>query len=348
MSHKTTVFLASSSELKAERSTLELRINRKNKQWHDDGVFLHLEIWEDFIDAMSRTRLQDEYDTAIRRADIFVLLVHTKVGKYSAEEFEVAHAHFKEHGRPLIYTYVKNPPGPADNDPGSEYGTVRALRQRLAALGHFDTRYSSVEELLDHFTQQLDKLRAKGFIQAKPDAATAATPPYRAVVHGSGAVAQGPGAQAVGAGGVMVGGGNYGSINTGHQTAIHTGGGAHVGGNVNVQGGDFVGRDKIVHTPTALPRQDLASLFQALRTAVEARAAVPEKSIAAAHVEAIQEEVAKPAPQRDDGRLARLLDGMVDLVPAGVGAVTSAFATPLLGAVAGPLTAAVLERFKKG
>ena len=159
MALKSTIFLASSSEIKAERGAFEARIYRKNKLWHEAGIFLHLDVWEDYVDAMSRTRLQDEYNVAIRAADVFVLLVHTKVGKYSAEEFEVAHAQFKATGKPLIYTYFKNPPGPGDADPGPDYDTVRALQSRLAALGHFPTPYQGVDGLIDHFTQQLDKLR---------------------------------------------------------------------------------------------------------------------------------------------------------------------------------------------
>jgi hypothetical protein len=105
MTLKTRLFLASSSELKAERSAIDARLGSKNKLRHADGILLHLDVWEDFIDAMSRTRLQDEYNAAIRAADIFLLLVHSKVGKYSAEEFETAHAQFKATGQPRIYTY---------------------------------------------------------------------------------------------------------------------------------------------------------------------------------------------------------------------------------------------------
>ena len=345
MPKKTTLFLASSSELKAERGAFEARINRKNKLWHDHGIFLHLDVWEDYIDAMSRTRLQDEYNVAIRAADMFVLLVHTKVGKYSAEEFETAHAQFKATGKPLIYTYFKNPPGPGDADPGPDYDTVRALQARLAALGHFVTPYQSVDGLIDHFTQQLDKLQVKGVIGGDATlGAPAAQPSYQATVSGSGAVAQGAGAHAVGAGGVAIGGGNTGAINTGTQTHIHTGGGTYVGGNVSVQGGDFVGRDKVTHGTAT---NDLANVFTTLLATLAKQAEPGAKALAAEQVAAIQTEVTQPPAQRNDKRLARLVDGLVDLVPSAVGAVVSAFASPLLGAVAGPATAAVLAQFKK-
>jgi len=74
------LFLASSSELKEDRKEFEIFINRKNKDWVAQGVFLELIVWEDFLDAVSATRLQNEYDNSIRECDIFVMLFWTKVG----------------------------------------------------------------------------------------------------------------------------------------------------------------------------------------------------------------------------------------------------------------------------
>ena len=62
-------------------------INRKNKDWAVKGVFLELLVWEDFLDAVSKTRLQDEYNKEIRQCDLFVMLYWTKVGQYTEEEF---------------------------------------------------------------------------------------------------------------------------------------------------------------------------------------------------------------------------------------------------------------------
>ena len=50
------VFLASSSELKDDRTAFEIFINRKNKEWVARGVFLELVLWEDFLDVLSKTR----------------------------------------------------------------------------------------------------------------------------------------------------------------------------------------------------------------------------------------------------------------------------------------------------
>lgn len=239
------IFLASSSELKEDRKEFKSFIYDKCKEWNAKGVFLELVLWEDFLDAMSKTRLQDEYNRAIRECDLFVLLFFTKVGQYTAEEFETAFGQFQATGKPFILTYFKDAEistGSIDED---DLMSLLAFKKKLKALGHFHTPYRNLDALQLHFGQQLDKLVASGFIEFKPDqeAAAPGTTTYQATLTGGGAIAQGPGATAADAGSVVVGGRNTGSINTGTQTNIDTGGGAHIAGNVHT-GGDFVGRDK--------------------------------------------------------------------------------------------------------
>ena len=101
------IFLASSSELKEDREQFEIFINRKNKSWFKKGVFLELVIWEDFLDFVSQTRLQDEYNEAIKECDLFVMLFFTKVGKYTEEEFETAFGQFKKTNKPPYNTSKK-------------------------------------------------------------------------------------------------------------------------------------------------------------------------------------------------------------------------------------------------
>ena len=57
---------------------------------------------------MSETRLQDEYNKAIRTCDVFVSLFFTKTGRFTEEEFDVAHEQFTLAQKPLIYTFFKN------------------------------------------------------------------------------------------------------------------------------------------------------------------------------------------------------------------------------------------------
>ena len=159
------IFLASSAELKADRDQFEIAVNRKNKEWIKKGIFLELVLWEDFLDAMSQTRLQDEYDKAIRECDIFVSLFWSKVGKYTEEEFATAFGQFKATNKPFIFTYFNQAPS-ANTNP-DDAASLAAFKKKLDALGHFPPAYEKIDALIHHFNQQLDKLAANGFIEFK-------------------------------------------------------------------------------------------------------------------------------------------------------------------------------------
>jgi hypothetical protein len=161
------IFLASSSELKEDREQFEIFINRKNKDWKGKGVFLELILWEDFLDAMSRTRLQDEYNKAIQDCDIFVMLFWTKVGQYTGEEFEAAFGQFKVTNRPLIFTYFKQAEIVADITRQDDLMSLWGFQEKLSALGHFYTIYKNIDELKFKFNQQLDKLASNLGVTAR-------------------------------------------------------------------------------------------------------------------------------------------------------------------------------------
>lgn len=349
---KKKLFLASSSELKADRDQFEIFINRKNKDWVEKGVFLELVIWEDFLDAVSQARLQDEYNQAIRGCDIFVMLFCTKVGKFTEEEFETAFGQFKATNKPFIFTYFKDTQISTGSADRQSLASLWAFQDKLKALGHYQTVYENIDELKLHFNWQLDKLADSGFIELRPDGGDApgagAGTAYQAHVAGSGAIAQGPGATAVGPGGVFVRGANTGPINTGTQIKvdkhIDTGGGAYVGGGVNVTGGDFVGRDKI--TQGQSPR-DLEPLFASLLAAVAQQVAPAQQGAAMQAVQELKAEVAKGS-QADDSKLGRIIDGLAAMVPGAIGTVVSLFASPILSGLAGPVTKFVLDKLKVG
>lgn len=339
------IFLASSSELKEEREQFEISINRKNKEWLDRGVFLELVLWEDFIDAVSRTRLQDEYNKAIRESDIFVMLFLTKVGKYTEEEFDTALAQFKATGKPVIFTYFKDVQISTGSAIQQDLMSLWAFQKKLKDLGHFQTVYKNTEGLLLHFTQQLEKLADSGFINFKRDDDSPGSTNYQATLTCNGAIAKGNGAIAVGSGGVFVGGKNTGRINTGTQTNIDTGGGAYVGGGVNVHGGDFVGRDQVKITHGVAPR-DLEPLFASLLGAVVSKAPSGTQAAAVQQVNELKSEIAK-GKQAEDGKVAGIVEGLTAMVPGAIGAVVSLFATPILGGIAGPVTKYVLDKLNK-
>lgn len=180
------IFLASSSELLDDRKEFEILINRKNKDWVAQGVFLELVVWEDFLDAVSKTRLQDEYNKAILDCDIFVMLFCTKVGKYTEEEFETAFGQFRTTNKPFIFTYFKDAAISTGSANKSDLISLWAFQEKLAALGHFKTDYKNIDALKLHFTQQLDKLAKNKFIELG-SGKTAAADSGSAVVGGNNA-----------------------------------------------------------------------------------------------------------------------------------------------------------------
>jgi len=66
--------LASSEELRADRDEFDLYFRQQNDFLLQRGLYLQIIRWENFLDAMSETRLQDEYNKEVRAADIFVSL----------------------------------------------------------------------------------------------------------------------------------------------------------------------------------------------------------------------------------------------------------------------------------
>ena len=147
------IFLASSSELKEDRDQFEILLSRKNKEWIDKGLFQELDRWENFLDAMSQTRLQNEYNNTIKSCDIFVALFYTRAGQYTQEEFETAFGQFIQTKKPFIFTYFKQP---AQNFERED--SLIAFQKKLIDLGHFYTLYNNIEGLIYHFNNQLDKL----------------------------------------------------------------------------------------------------------------------------------------------------------------------------------------------
>ena len=153
------IFLASSAELKSDREQFEIFISRKKDEYIEKRIYLKLVLWENFLDAMSATRLQDEYNKAIAECDIFVSLFHTKVGKYTEEEFFKALTTFKENNKLFIYTYFKNtPPSGMSEIREDDILSLFNFKKKLRELGHFPTIYADINDLKYQFEQQLIKL----------------------------------------------------------------------------------------------------------------------------------------------------------------------------------------------
>jgi hypothetical protein len=157
------IFIASSSELVQDRKEFRDFLSVENDRLHTKGVYLELIQWENFLDAVSQTSLQDEYNKKLKSAQIVICLFFKKAGKYTQEEFDTALKQFKETGSPLIYTYFKS--GADDSDPNDQSANdLKSFKKRLSDIGHFYTVYNNIDDLKYQFRKQLDRLEDKGFI----------------------------------------------------------------------------------------------------------------------------------------------------------------------------------------
>ena len=111
----------------------------------------------------------------------------------------------------------------------------------------------------------------------------------------------------------------------------------NISGSIGNIGGDIVGGDKIVATMNPI------EISMALALVEAALASGPPE--AAAKLVALKQEAAKGKGAEDDV-VAKLVDGLVGLVPGAASAVVGAFATPILGGIAGPVTKFVLDKLQ--
>jgi hypothetical protein len=163
------IFLASSSELKEDRDAFDLYFRQENDRLLKQGIYLEIQRWENFLDAMSETGLQDEYNLAVSRSDIFVSLFKTKTGRYTEQEFAAAHKAFAESGKPLIYTFFNSGPVSANKINREALLSLWAFQDKLSGLGHYHTQYTSRADLKLQFRRQLDKLIDDGRLIKGPN-----------------------------------------------------------------------------------------------------------------------------------------------------------------------------------
>jgi hypothetical protein len=146
------IFLASSAELKSDRDELRIFLSVENDRLKDRGIYLQLVQWEYFFDAISDTRMQDEYNKVLKQCDIALNLFYTKAGKYTQEEFSTALKRFKETHRPYIFTYFKKAPTKKLETSLIEF------EKYLSGLGHFPSHYTTIDDLKVQLKRQLEKI----------------------------------------------------------------------------------------------------------------------------------------------------------------------------------------------
>ena len=134
----------------------------KTTRSRKSGIYLQVVRWEKFLDAMSETRLQDEYNESVSNADIFVSLFATKAGPFTEEEFGVAWPRSGEPAGSRASTRIssKSRSGSARRIGGTEIA-LGVSGQAQAARALLD-EYKSAEHLKRHFSDQLRDFVSRG------------------------------------------------------------------------------------------------------------------------------------------------------------------------------------------
>jgi hypothetical protein len=137
---------------------------------------------------------------------------------------------------------------------------------------------------------------------------------------------------------------------TGESKTVNTGGGAYVGGNVDVQDGDFVGRDKQTttitgdgnvvgdHSSSTVVKQQsadaaaIARAFADFYTAVQQQPDLPQqdKADVQAELEEVETELQK-GEEANEGFIRRRLRNVQRMAPDIYDVVIATFANPIAG-----------------
>jgi hypothetical protein len=103
------IFLDSSKELSQERQEMALLIQKENNQLIKQGWYLELVIWEDLLHSFQGELIQDYFNEKMLECDVVVVVIGSKVGNFTQEEFKLAWEHLKKgHCPKYLFVYVKN------------------------------------------------------------------------------------------------------------------------------------------------------------------------------------------------------------------------------------------------
>ena len=154
------VFIASSAELDQDKTMFDVYFSDKNKLYRIKDIEFDHRTWKDFCSSLNDGRLQDRYNAYIRECDLVIFLFHTRLGKYTREELEVALAAFRENKeRPQIFIYFK--------EEGIEDEALTNFKQYCEhTLGHFCDVYTTPEDWRVKFESQLAIFEQEGVIRA--------------------------------------------------------------------------------------------------------------------------------------------------------------------------------------
>ena len=155
------IFLASSKELEADRKDFSLCMFEKNRVLKSRNIELEVVRWEELSKAMSLSRSQDDYNKHIPVCDFFVGLIHTKVGKYTREEFNTAWEAFKSSGKPKLFLYFREYDPARDGFDEANNETLVLFKKELRdGYEYFHCNYKDSNQLNSEFYNEIEKYTA--------------------------------------------------------------------------------------------------------------------------------------------------------------------------------------------
>ncbi len=157
------IFLASSiTEFANERMAIENFIRNTSDKFEESyDVKIQPLLCENFDDAYSKIRKQEEYNEKIRKSDFCFFIFFTKVGEYTREEFEVARKKFEETGKPKIYTYFK-----VIHDEEAEQSLYDFMEELDKIFGHYYGTFEHIDTVKLRILLKL-KLQEMDFLEIK-------------------------------------------------------------------------------------------------------------------------------------------------------------------------------------
>ena len=181
------VFLASPSDLEAERKATKKLIDRLNLSIRKIGWAVDLFVWEDRPPRFGRP--QDQINEDVDGCDLFLGVLWSRWGSPSGkfksgfeEEFEQAVTRRQQTGSPEICIYFKRVDDPSD--PGEQLRQVLAFRKKLEQqnelfFGQFGTTSEWADTCRDHLLMYVHERVFPGVPKIQSTAST--TSPSRSV-----------------------------------------------------------------------------------------------------------------------------------------------------------------------
>ena len=147
------IFLASSDELRQERTEFADLIEHLNLIFRPKGTELQLVKWEYLDASMGGGRKQDEYNRELASCEVALVLYWHRFGAFTEEELRTAHENNRAGRNPRkLYVFFK--------ETGSDEGMSDALREFKdsfeTTFGHFYCRFENVDMLKLNFLLQFE------------------------------------------------------------------------------------------------------------------------------------------------------------------------------------------------